>query len=449
MRSTEPLEPGTSLMSDDILRDILNGTWVDPDGSGPVKVSTRIAVIEPGLVANAASLLAAAGFPSRVAVVMDPATRKAAGDTVLQSLQSGFATMTIELPQGFHPDMEVVDRITAEIGTAEAVVAVGSGSINDVSKFAATRLDFPYAVFGTAPSMNGYTSLNAAITEKNLKKSLSAKAPRAVYLDLDVLAEAPRRLIAAGFGDSMARATAQFDWLLSHLLLDTPYRTAPFVMLQKDEARIIDDAAKLVTGDRDALRALARVLLLSGFGMALAGSSSPASQGEHLIAHYMDMFGRDLPAAFHGEHIAVTTLTMARLQEDLLALPEPRLHASLDTLQHFEAALGAAVGRECWSATQAKRFDVDRTARLNDRLAAGWPEMRRALAGTMVPTARLSSALAAVGAPTRPADCGIPEAFYVEAVLNARLIRDRFTTLDLLAGMDRLAADLVTRDVGR
>ena len=49
--------------------------------------------------------------------------------------------------------------------------------------------------------------------------------------------------------------------------------------------------------------------------MTLCGGSYPASQSEHLIAHYLDMLGQDLPLAYHGEHIAVTTITVARLQE--------------------------------------------------------------------------------------------------------------------------------------
>jgi glycerol-1-phosphate dehydrogenase [NAD(P)+] len=45
----------------------------------------------------------------------------------------------------------------------------------------------------------------------------------------------------------------------------------------------------------------------------------------------------------------------------------------------------------------------------------------------------LEQALLAVGAPTTPQDVGLPLPFYREAVANARLIRDRFTMLDLAA----------------
>src|SRR5690606_14715774 len=149
--------------------------------------------------------------------------------------------------------------------------------------------------------------------------------------DLDVMAAAPRRLIASGFGDSLARATAQTDWLMAHLLLGKPYRETPFMLLADDEDAMISSAAALRAGDVAAVELLVRTLVMSGLGMPLCGGSYPPSQGEHLIAHYIDMRGRNLPQAYHGEHISVTTLTMARLQERMLAMPVLQLAPTRDT----------------------------------------------------------------------------------------------------------------------
>ena len=116
---------------------------------------------------------------------------------------------------------------------ADALVAVGSGTINDLCKYAAAQDGKPYVVFATAPSMNGYTSMNAAITVDGHKKTLPAATPLGVFMDLGVLAAAPARMIRAGLGDSLCRSTAQADWLLSHHLLGTPYRRAPFALLAR------------------------------------------------------------------------------------------------------------------------------------------------------------------------------------------------------------------------
>jgi glycerol-1-phosphate dehydrogenase [NAD(P)+] len=376
---------------------------------------------------------------------MDPDTRLVLGAHVAASLAADFVVDTVGLCSHPHPDMDAVRSVMAQTPAADALVAVGSGSINDIVKYAAHLDNKPYMVFGTAPSMNGYTSVSAAITEGGLKKSLGATLPVGVFLDLDVLAAAPSRLIAAGFGDSLARPTAQTDWLMAHLLLGKLYREAPFQLLADDEDALIANASGLKHGDLRAVEILVRTLILSGLGMTLCGGSYPASQGEHLIAHYLDMRGRNLPPAYHGEHIALTTLTMARLQERILARPSFELRPTPETLEGLVAIFGESLGRSCWDAFRPKILDADALSPLNRRLADEWPAIRERLRKVGRPASQLAAALRAAGAPTTPAEVGIPDDFYGEAVVNARLIRDRFTMLDVAAttgaGLAALLAD--------
>jgi glycerol-1-phosphate dehydrogenase [NAD(P)+] len=338
-----------------------------------------------------------------------------------------------------HPDMDAVGFVRERTANCDAVVGVGSGSINDIAKYTAHLGKKPYAVFGTAPSMNGYTSVAAALTEDGLKKSLPSTAPLGVFLDLGVLARAPKRLIAAGIGDSICRATAQFDWLLSHLILGTKYREAPFMLLKDDEERLLTRIGEMIEGNEDAIELLARTLVMSGFGMTICGGSYPASQGEHLIAHYIDMLGKDLPLAYHGEHIAVTTMTMARLQEKLAAQDRLVVSPSTDTVQDFIAHFGDDLGRACWEAWLPKRVDAARAASLTELLDKEWIGIREKLKRVGRSSAGIGRALGEAGAPVTPDAVGIPQGFYREAVQNARKIRDRFTSLDLAAATGHTA----------
>src|SRR5690606_20122468 len=128
-----------------------------------------------------------------------------------------------------------VAKLVAEMPQVDGVIAVGAGTINDLAKMVALQRGVPQLVFATAPSMNGYTSVSASITTDGLKRSYRTRTPVAAFFDLRVLANAPVRLIRAGLGDSACRATAQADWLLSHMLLGRPYREAPFALLAADE----------------------------------------------------------------------------------------------------------------------------------------------------------------------------------------------------------------------
>jgi glycerol-1-phosphate dehydrogenase [NAD(P)+] len=368
-----------------------------------------------------------------LAVVSDPVTHEALGARVERAAESVGQVIPIRLRDHPHADEMTVDRIRAATADTDALIAVGSGTINDLCKYAAFQDGKPYAVFGTAPSMNGYASANAAITVRRLKTSLAARPPAGVFLDLEVLAAAPPRMIRSGLGDSLCRPTAQADWLLSHLLRDTPYRAAPFALLADDEAPLFDSAAALMAGDLAAMRRLARALVLSGLGMCLSGGSYPASQGEHLISHYVEMMGGTyLPESFHGEQIGVTTLTMARLQERVLdATPvlQPTVVDAADLTAHFGPDTGAACAREM----AAKALSPAAADALNDRLSRSWPAIRERIAAVHQAAANLQQTLAAAGAPTRPAELGWSTPFYRAAVMRARQIRSRYTFLDFAA----------------
>lgn len=424
----------------DVLKQLLQGRWPDPDGGPAIAVPVRAVVIERSLRGIEADVVAPLALGRRLAIVSDVRTRQVLGERVERALASIAAIVPVHLKDAPHADLPTVEAVRRGCAGADAIVAVGSGTINDLCKYAAWLEKKPYAVFATAPSMNGYTSMNAAITVDGHKKSLAATAPAGVFMDLEVLAGAPARMIRAGLGDSLCRPTAQADWLLSHLLRGTGYRLAPFELLKADEPVLLDHPEALVKGDVDAVGALARTLVLSGFGMTICGGSYPASQGEHLISHYIDMFS---PAGraeyFHGEQVAVATLTMARIQEHLLSSAPQRPRASTVTSDELRRRLGAETGDSCWREFETKRLDDRGAADLAGRIDASWKAMRERVGAIAIPAARLAAVLKRIGGPTKPADIGLSPDFYAAAVRNARYLRDRYTFLDLADDAGELA----------
>ncbi|HSA82844.1 MAG TPA: iron-containing alcohol dehydrogenase, partial [Geminicoccaceae bacterium] len=264
-------------MAGDTLTRLLAGTFRDPDDGRPLVVPIRTVAIEDSLAGREAELVETLDLGARLAVVSDATTHRVLGRRIEQALGRIAKIHSVVLPGHPAPDLETTDRLRTATLDADALVAVGSGTINDLCKYAAALDGKPYAVFATAASMNGYTSVNAAITVEGHKKSLPAQAASGVFVDLEILAAAPARLIRAGLGDSVCRCTAQADWLLAHLLLGRPYRTAPFDLLAEDEAALLEAPEALVAGDLAAIRRLVRTLVLSGFGMTLCGGSEPAS----------------------------------------------------------------------------------------------------------------------------------------------------------------------------
>jgi glycerol-1-phosphate dehydrogenase [NAD(P)+] len=426
-------------MARDTIEHLLDGSLPDPDGGPPLTVPTRQVVIADSFDGCEADLVADLGLGRRLAVVSDENTWPVLGARVLDAL-GGIAQVTdIRLLGRPHADGDTVSVIRRESISCDALIAVGAGTINDLCKYAAAQDGRPYAVFATAPSMNGYTSLNAAITIEGHKKSLPAAAARGVFMDLTVLSRAPARMIRSGLGDSLCRSTAQADWLLAHLLLNRPYREAPFALLAEDETALFSQSEALLAGDLAVMRRLARTLTLSGFGMTICGGSYPASQGEHLISHYAEMLARDdWPGTFHGEQIGVTTLSMARLQERLLEGDPPRLKASAPDESSITAHFGAELGAACWAEFERKRLDASQAEALTAELAEHWDEIRAQIRSVTLPSTGLEAVLKVAGAPTTPEELGWPRAFYLDALRHARELRDRYTFLDLAADMGAL-----------
>jgi glycerol-1-phosphate dehydrogenase [NAD(P)+] len=426
-------------VTQDVLTAIVSGTYPDPDGGAPLQVATRSVMVAKSLAGIEGELVAPLALGGRLAVVSDVATHEIMGARVERALAMKGEVVSVILPGRPHADDETVALVRSATAGADALVAVGSGTINDLCKYASAQDRKPYVVFGTAPSMNGYTSVNAAITVHGHKKSLTAQAPLGAFMDLSVMAAAPVRMIRSGLGDSLCRPTAQADWLLAHLLLDQPYRIMPFALLAPDELPMLEETEALVSGSLEAMERLVRTLLLSGFGTAIHGNSQPASQGEHLISHYADMRGDPTwPASFHGEQIGVTTLTMARLQQAMLEGPPPALVPDRNSEAGFVARFGEALGESCWAEFAQKRLDGSRTATLNQRIAERWERIRARIAEVIHPVALLEQALRRAGAPMKPQDIGWPEPFYRTALRHAREIRNRYTFLDLAADSGRL-----------
>ena len=420
--------------AESIIADVVAGRFVMAESGRVFECPIRAITIAKSLDGREEALVRGLDLGRALAVVSDQHTHQAMGARVARNL-GAITEIVLESPQA---DQASTDLLANRTRHADALVVVGSGTLNDLCKHVSHQRGKPYAVFATAPSMNGYTTATASISRAGQKHSLPAGPPRGVFFDLDVLAGAPLRMIRAGIGDALCRSTAQVDWLLSHLIRATPYLTSPFQIQAAAEPILIDGAAGAVAGDRQALGALVHLLVLGGLGMLLARSSQPGSQGEHLISHYLDMFLTPHPGSLHGEQVGVATLTMARLQHHVLTEQHPpEVRPTRIDLDDMQRRFGPLY-EDCVRAVRSKAVDAAAAAALNARLERDWPNIRRRLQDVMMPLPGLQDAFEAAGVATRPEDIGVAPDFYRQAVRHARKIRDRFTTLDLAADTGRL-----------
>jgi glycerol-1-phosphate dehydrogenase [NAD(P)+] len=425
------VEPRWSRLIDDVTA----GNWISPDTGRPATVPFGRIVIARSLGGAEAQLVRAAMPASTYAVVCDPNTWEVQGRAVADALGDGTIVVVLDAP---HADENQVDDLRERVREADAVVAVGSGTINDLCKYVTAKDGRPYCVFGTAPSMNGYTSTTASITLRSgLKTTQAAHGARGVFIDLNVNSSAPAYLIASGFGDAICRGTAQVDWYLSHRLFGTAYQGAPFVLQADDEAELLRRSSGVGARDPEAIGYLHRLLTLGGFGIAMAGMSHPGSMGEHTISHWIDSFAGDRhPGTVHGQQVGLASITMARLQERLLAETRaPRIRPTVIDEEGMRRRYPAAAISGCLAASRRKAINEADCADFNAKLAQLWPGLREELSAMLVPSATLARHLRAAGGGTTAAELGMDVGLYRDAVRYGREIRDRYSFLDLAADM--------------
>lgn len=372
-------------------------------------------------------------FPSgRIALVDDIDTASAMGDSIYRALKGAYEIDRIDC--GKHPkaEMRLVDALRVKSRKSDLIIAVGSGTISDICKYASFLEKKPYIVFPTAASMNGYLSATASVSDQGYKASYAAHLPLAVLCDLSVIAAAPGRLSKSGLGDSLARATAQADWLMSHLLLGTPYDETPFQLTASHEAVLLDNARGIALKDAQSVQLLMQVLLLSGLGMTVAGGSHPASQAEHMLAHTVEMMGREATPTLHGEQIAVTTLLCSHIQRSLLDRP-PTLRREMFPLDAMTMHFGKRIAEESARAYLAKQERINQSGLTNRGLRERWSSVSEKIAKVMLSPERILSILQAAQAPQRLEMLGWNEQDFALAATYAPFTRDRFTCLDVAA----------------
>lgn len=364
----------------------------------------------------------------KLAVVDDVNTGAAAGEKIFKALASRFDCAHVHFPSSAVADDTACKWLEHETKQADALVAVGSGSINDLCKYVSHRNGKPYVVFPTAASMNGYVSAAASIKVQGYKSSLPGHMPAAVLCDMGVIAAAPVRLNKSGLGDSLARSTAQADWLLSHLLTGSDYDAALFEPLLEYEDVLLDQARGVAQGDAASLRLLMDVLLASGFGMTAACSSAPASGAEHMLAHSYSMLkiAQPLPKTLHGEEIGVTALHIAKQYEQLMN-QKPALQPDAFDDEEIKKLYGSKVAKE------AQKAFAEKCERVTEPGAPvkNWDDIASQLEEVLLPPHVLRKALEDMDAATSPEQLSWNPACFATAQRTARFMRDRFTCLDL------------------
>lgn len=284
------------------------------------KVDIQAIRVGSGVIQELPGILRDLGA-SHIFLVADNYTYEAAGRQVEQLLdQAGLAyhKRVFQTETPLVPNEYALGSVLAAMTSQDdMLLAVGSGTLNDVTKYVSARTGVPYVIAATAPSMDGYASTVAPTILDGFKTTLPAVYPAAIVADVDILKDAPMPMLTAGFGDIIGKFTSLADWRLSHQLNGEYYCPEVAGVIEAAVETCAANAQALAQREPQAIQAVTEALILSGLAMGMVGVSRPASGAEHQMAHYweMDALRRGEEHPLHGNAVGVGTVLAASLYE--------------------------------------------------------------------------------------------------------------------------------------
>lgn len=310
-----------------------------------------------GILQNCAEYTKQKNFGVNCLLVADNNTYKVAGHEVERLFrQAGFRVTVclLEREEELEPDETAVGEVLFALDKdIDFLTAVGSGSINDITRCVAFSTGRPFVSVATAASMDGYTSVVCPMLNKGLKVTRPGTYPKVLLCDLDIIKRAPYKMTLSGFGDVIGKYIPKADWILGKIINEEKY--CPLAMQISGQAvqKCIDNLDGIRNQTDDGIRSLIEALILTGLTILMIGNTRPVASTEHNMAHFWEMrkLIKKEKAPSHGTAVGVATGYAIKFFEIFLArdfntVDKARIKKNKTTKSEWEKAILKAYGEK-------------------------------------------------------------------------------------------------------
>ncbi len=377
-------------------------------------------------------------------MIEDENTHRVYGKELEEYLvNNGFTVDHVVLMADVVPNESAVFEILVNMKQKyDYILGIGSGTLNDLSKFISHKLNQDYGIIATAPSMDGFASVGAALITNDLKTTYDCHVPTAIIGDVDVLANAPIEMIKAGLGDIVGKYNCLVDWKVAHIINDEYYCQTIVDMVYKSIEEVVANANGVLSRDKVAVKAITEALIETGMAMGFVGNSRPASGSEHHVSHYWEMkfLFAHKPPVFHGVKVGLATPGVIAMykqlgKEDIDFEQAKQIIKSFDkdawielVKDRFESAADGVLALE----ERAGKNDIEQAIQRVDRIASKWPEIVEVIDKELPEPEVVVDILKSIEAKYRPEQVGIDDPMAKDGVILAKEVRVRYGLLQLL-----------------
>ncbi|MGK0465449.1 sn-glycerol-1-phosphate dehydrogenase [Clostridium sp.] len=389
----------------------------------------------------------------KVFIIEDTHTYKVAGKEVEELLNDKFkVSKYVFKEEHLHPsELTLGSLIMAIPKDTSLIIAVGSGTINDISRFLSYKLDTPYIIVGTAPSMDGYASVVSPLICDGVKVTYDAVYPLAIVCDIDIMQRAPMRMLQAGLGDILGKYTALADWHIANTL-NGEYFCVEVEKLVLSSLKKCEEASRGVTSrDSKTVEKITEALILSGIAIGMVGASRPASGGEHYLSHCYEMMfmnSGDNTKWLHGNTVGVGVGVVAYAFKFAKDLDIYKILEKGD-YEHFDKNVWKqnitdVFTKSATSIIEFKQgsinFNMEERKISMKKIVSNWNSIKKICDVNVPDPERIIATLKKAGAVWNPSDIGLDKELFRKSLIAAKDMRNRYGILQLLEDIGMLDA---------
>ena len=270
----------------------------------------RLIVVGEKNINDIGSFLKSLKNIKKVSLVSGNNVKKIVQNKIESSLSASKIQMVWHLAET--NDKRSIQQIEQNVGKSksELIVGVGGGRSVDIAKIIGFNLDLPFVSIPTSASHDGIASPFVSI-KGNKPHSLVATAPLGVFVDVDIIKKAPKKLLASGCGDLIAKITAVRDWQLGRDKTGEYYGRYSADLALMSAKILMEHSSRFSKKGLD-VREVVEALISAGVASCIAGSSRPCSGAEHLFSHAVDKLEPGI--GLHGEKCGIGAIMIAKLQ---------------------------------------------------------------------------------------------------------------------------------------
>ncbi len=416
--------------------ELLGKTFACPACQKEHSVNTKALIYADDAMGRLGEFVEANEHKDTIAIIADTRTFQVVGKEVEKALSAKLSSQVFShiIPDkgDLSPSCDDVTKeaLLNSLPKADLMIAVGSGVVSDLTKWVAFERGVPYYTVATAASMNGYASANVAASVKGVKVLIEATAPLAVFAEPKIIENAPYELTSSGLGDAMAKPVSSADWKLNHLFINEYFCQFVVDIISELEPVYLNHPEKIKNRDPKALKALFEALFYSGIAMTVAGTSAPASGGEHLLSHSLDMLAhRDHKESdLHGRQVGLGTILSAALYEKIFSLDSIEWKSLPEDI---DSAFWGNLSKEVGKHYQAKLAKTKDLAKILNQ-PGKWSSIRDEVKKILRPPQVIKDCLSQAGAAHKIQDiCDYDVEMFTKTWIKSHEMRSRFTILDL------------------